>query len=41
MKTVNGQETVVLDGRASYDRTPGGIIVSYQWIQLPTGVPVT
>jgi hypothetical protein len=41
-QTVYENTKVVLDGTRSYDPNPGGTIVEYQWIQLPTrgGVPV-
>ena len=39
-QTVNENTKVTLDGRASYSPT-GGIIVAYQWTQLPNGVPIS
>jgi YVTN family beta-propeller protein len=39
-QTVNENTKVTLDGRASYSLT-GGVIVAYQWTQLPNGIPIT
>jgi hypothetical protein len=39
-QTVNENTKATLDGRASYSAN-GGMIVAYQWTQLPNGIPIT